>query len=439
MSAEIRPSGAWDAGPQRSMAARGRAVAVVAVAALLAAALAGGSCAAEPSEPKAPPPPAAPAFYTFSVSRIRNIRADGFDFMRDDDRRLKVRLAFADCTAVPDRLRGHAETVARSLLEAGPVWVFPCGRPKGAADEVWACVWTEKGWLAEVLIRAGYAVRRKPPEADALEAFDPAGTSNAGPLPAGGAFASAGCKPVDGDTYDVQQAGGKSLRVRLYDVACQDAGDPPHTAATAAAEGCIGPAPVWVFPCYPARSTEEPRVRLWTRKGWLAQVLLNGRLATSHEDPLAAAVAKPGPPKDPAPATPDDPKDPDPASAKRPHPKGTPVKPEDLTWRPITVTAAKVSTGGMQGAETEVFSVPSGIWRVSWQCKPPKAGFRVLLNVYRVDEKWTSRVSSHHVTTLKGETGSSVLQTGPGQYWIKLACSADVDKIKVEVGEPPKE
>ncbi|MBE3134051.1 MAG: hypothetical protein IMZ55_11295, partial [Acidobacteria bacterium] len=274
MSAESRLSGAWRTGPQRSMAVRGRAAAaVVTVAALLAAALVGGARAAEPAEPKAaPPPPAAPAFYTFSVSRIRNIRADGFDFVRDDDRRLKVRLTFADCTAVSDRLRGHAETVARSLLEAGPVWIFPCGRPKGAADEVWACVWTEKGWLAEVLIRAGYAVRRKPPEADALEAFDPAGTSNAGPLPAGGSYASAGCKPVDGDTYEVTQAAGKSLCVRLYDVTCQGAGDPPHTAANAAAEGCIGGAPVWVFPCSPARSGEEPRVRLWTRKGWLAQV-----------------------------------------------------------------------------------------------------------------------------------------------------------------------
>ena len=414
------------------------AAALVSALALVAMA-AGGSPAAETTGPPSqPPPPSAPAFYTFSVSRIRNIQGDSFDFERDNGKRLRVRLAWADCMGVSDRLRGHAETIARNILETSPVWVLPCGRPKGVADEVWACVWTDKGWLSEVLIRAGYAVRRKLPEADSREAFDPAGTTNKAPPPPAPAFASTACKVVEGDVFEVMQ-GTRAQPVRLFDVTCTGVEEPPHAAAKAAAQQCLGEAMVWVFPSSPPKPGDDLRVRLWTPKGWLSHVLLDQKLAVAYADPLAAAVAKPSPPKDQAPPTSDDPKDPGPAAAKRPRAKESPTKPEALTWRPITVAAAKVSTGGMQGAETETFQVPSGIWRVSWNCKPPKAGFRVLLNVYRVDEKWSSRVSSHHVATLKGESGSSVLRTGPGEYWIKLSCSAEVEGIKIEVGEPPKE
>jgi endonuclease YncB( thermonuclease family) len=411
------------------------AAALVSALALVAMAAGGAPAAETTGPPSQPPPPSAPAFYTFSMSRIRNIEGDSFDFERDNGKRLRVRLAWADCMGVSDRLRGHAETIARSILETAPVWVFPCGRPKGVADEVWACVWTDKGWLSEVLVRAGYAARRAPPDAASLEAFDPAGTTNKAPPPPAPAFASTACKVVEGDVFEVMQ-GSRAQPVRLFDVTCTGVDEPPHDAAKAAAQQCLGEGMVWVFPSSPPKPGDDLRVRLWTSKGWLSHVLLDQKLAVAYADPLKPDTETAGPKPKPQPAKGDDPKEP--PAPRKGRPSDTAPKADEIKWRPISIAAAKVFEGGMQGAETGTFQVPSGIWRVSWNCKPPKAGFRVLLNVYRVDEKWSSRVSSHHVTTLKGESGSSVLRTGPGEYWIKLACSAEVEGIKVELGEPSK-
>jgi len=375
-----------------------------------------------------PAPPAAPAFFTVSIGRVRNIQAESFDFVRDDQKRVRVRLAGADCSKMPDRIRGIAETILRNVLEAEPVWVFPLGHPKGNAGDVWAHVWTKKGWLSEVLIRADYAMRRTDLDLASLERCDTTGTATKGQPPALPAFAAASCKPVDGEVYEVDR-GGTAVRVRLFDVTCAGADLP--TAAAGAAEKCVGSGPVWVFPCGPQKRGQDMRVRIWTAGGCIAAALLKQDLAKRYADPYKAQIqtasadptSKPVEPPKPRPVSP------------RPRPKRR--GPQPLKWTPVSISAAKVARGGMQGAETKTFTVPApGVWRVTWKCEPPKAGLRVMLNVYRVDEKWQTRVSSHHVVTLKGLTGQRVLQTPPGTYWIKLVCSDDWDGITVELGEP---
>jgi len=391
--------------------------------------LVGSAPGAEPESGAVPP--AAPAFFTISIGRVRHIQADSFDFQRDDQKRVRVRLAGADCSKMPDRIRGIAQTILRNILEVEPVWVFPVGRSKGSTGEVWAHVWTKKGWLSEVLIRANYALRRAGPDPASLDAPETTGTTNKGEAPGLPAFAAVSCKPVDGETYEVDR-GGTPVRVRLFDVTCAAA----PTAAAGAAETCIGNGPVWVFPCGPQKPGQDLRGRIWTSGGgWISAALLKQDLAKRYADPYKATVetASADPTPGPVAPTPVAPKPtPEPVTPRPRRPRG----PQPIKWTPIAISAAKVAKGGMQGAETRTFTVPPpGIWRVTWTCEPPKAGFRVLLNVYRVDDKWQSRVSSHHVATLKGTRGQQVLRTPPGNYWLKLSCSDDWDGITVELGE----
>ncbi len=382
------------------------------------------------AEPAAEPaPPAAPAFFTVSIGRVRKIQADSFDFVRDDQKRVCVHLVGADCSKMPDRIRGIAQTILQNVLEAQPVWVFPGGHVKGKSDEMWGCVWTTKGWLSEVLIRADYAMRRTDLDLASLERCGTTGTATKGQVPALPAFAAASCKPVDGETYEVDR-GGTAVRVRLFDVTCAGADTP--TAAAGADEKCVGSGPVWVFPCGPQKRGQDMRARIWTAGGWISAALLKQDLAKRYTDPYKAEIqtASADPTSKPVPPT------------SKPRPTSLPPRkkskgPQPTKWTPVSISAAKVRKGGMQGAETQTFAVPApGIWRVTWKCEPPKTGFRVLLNVYRVDEKWQTRVSSHHVATLKGTTGQQVLRTPPGNYWIKLSCSDDWDGITVELGEP---
>jgi len=250
-----------------------------------------------------PPPPAAPAFFTVSIGRLRNIQADSFEFQRDDQKRVRVRLAGADCSKMPDRVRGISESIIRNLLESKPVWVFPCGRPKDRTDEVWAHVWTKKGWLAEVLIRAGYVVRRTDLDAASLDMPDAAGMTNKGPPPGAPAFAAVSCRPVDGETY-VLDRGGFTARVCLFDVTCADVGTP--TAAVGAAEKCVGAGPVWVFPCGPQKRGADLRGRIWTAGGWISAALLKQDLAKRYADPYKAPTrtASAGPAPKPVGTTP---------------------------------------------------------------------------------------------------------------------------------------
>ena len=258
---------------------------IIRAAAALAAALTGTllTAAADAAEPAAgPPSPAAPAFFTVSIGHIRNIQADSFEFQRGDLKRVRVQLAGADCSKMPERIRGMAQTITRSLIEAEPLWVFPLGRPKGTTDQVWAHVWTRKGWLAEVLIRADYAMRRGDLDPASLDPPDPTGTTTKGPPPVAPAFAATSCKPVDGEAYNVVR-GGATVRVQLFDVACPDSGTSAVTVG--AAETCIAGGPVWVFPCGSQKRGAATRGRIWTAGGWVSAALLARDLAQRHRHP----------------------------------------------------------------------------------------------------------------------------------------------------------
>jgi len=303
-------------------------------AAVLAAALAGTllTVAAGAAEPATgPPPPAAPAFFTVSIGRIRNIQADSFEFQREDLKRVRVQLAGADCSKMPERIRGMAQTIIRSLTEAEPVWVFPLGRPKGSTDQVWAHVWTKKGWLAEVLIRADYAMRRTDLDLASLDPPDPTGTATKGPPPVAPAFAATSCKPVDGETYNVVR-GGVTVRVQLFDVTCPDSGTSVVTIA--AAETCVGDGPVWVFPCGPQKRGAATRGRIWTAGGWVSAALLARDLAKRHADPYKAPVRTAAVGPAPTPGT------------VSPPTRPTPRIPKELTWPSASISPAKLQEIG---------------------------------------------------------------------------------------------
>ncbi|HUU11347.1 MAG TPA: hypothetical protein VM431_12545 [Phycisphaerae bacterium] len=396
------------------------------VVCVLAAAVA---AAAEPTS--GPARPAAPAFYTVSIGRVRNIQADCFEFERDDRKRTRVRLACADTLNVPDRIRGMAETIVRNILETGPVWVFPCGSPKDRPEEVWADVWTPKGWLSERLIRAGYAMRRKDLDVASLTAFDPTGTTTEGPVPADPAFASARCAPSGGDTFEVDRAG-KKVRVRLFYVTCQGLDQP--AAADAAAQKCAGDDPVWVFPCCPAKAGEDARVRVWTRRGWMATELLKQKLATRYDDPFKAEIqtASATPPPTPKPTKdPDTGTTPDPGTTPTKTSSGKPGDPE-FTWREVTVPKGKADS---LSCESGTFAVTSELWRISWTLKPVRVRGPINLNVYRVDEKWNVKTSSAHVTAFKGQTGAKYVRAKPGQFWVRVTGSNEL-VMKVEEAVP---
>jgi len=389
-----------------------------------------GPAATDPAAkpPPAPPPPSEPAFHTVSIGRIPTIGPDGFVFTDDDARPIRVVLADADSSQIHDRLRGHAETVATSLLRENPVWVFPVGAEKGASDPavVYARAWTGKGWLGETLIRAGYAARREEMPADALDPVPPiAAPSQPPPAPGDGAFASSVLKPAGGGTFEVSRSG-KPVAVRLFDVAGRPEAD--EAAAARVAERSLAAGAVWVFPCAAVKPGEPLPVRVWTPEGWLASRLVQEGLAVALADPY----------KPPAPATPAPGPKPPPGPVK-PKPTAKPDEPEgDIVWTPVTLSAVKIAAGGMQGVETSVFEVPYGVLRITWDCEPERVGSIVLLNLYRVDDKWKTRVSSHHVQTMKGQQGARALRVTPGRFWLKLSCTADLDGVKVEVARPKK-
>ncbi|MBL7140977.1 MAG: hypothetical protein ISS74_08715 [Planctomycetes bacterium] len=400
---------------------------------------------APPASPPDLPLPAPPAFYTVSIGRIPTIGPDWFEFRDDAGQLLRVVLADADSSQVHDRLHGHAETVAVSLLREDPVWVFPTGAEKGSADPLtlYARVWTHKGWLGEVLIRAGYALRREEVPPNTLGPVPPiAAPKGAPPAPADGAFASPVLKPAGGAAFEVHRQG-KPVQVRLFDVTGRPDANPAAVALVAERSTTAGPA--WVFPCGMPKPGEPLPVRVWTSHGWLDTMLVQENAAVALADPYkppappaspATPAEKPKP--DPPPAKPDPAQKPLPGPAKPDPPKDPEPAEGDIVWTPVTLTAKTIATGGMQGVETDVFEVPYGAIRMTWDCEPGRVGSIVILNLYRVDDQWQTRVSSHHVQTMKGQQGARALRVTPGRYWLKLSCTADLEGVKVEVAKPKK-
>ena len=436
---------------QGTTLSRGRMRPAAALMPLMAGALVlvGAWCAAAPAQTTEAAVPAPPAFYTQSIGRISDIQGDSFRFAAGEGRMVRIRLMDADCQPLGEATTQQAAAVATNLLQASPVWVFPIGQTKaGGTDEIWADVWTDKGWLSQVLIRAGYAQKRTEPTPSSLSPADAAGTSNKGPAPAAPAFVAAACTLQSGNTFEIDQ-GGKKVNARLFDTTCEGLSDAQRSDANATASQLFAKGGVWVFPCAPIRDakTSVP-VRIWTAEGWLSDILVKAGQAQrgeAVEKPAADATAQAAPAPKPQPVR---------------KPPEKPAEPA-VDWQPISVTLAKhkrsssagsmwsreIRTGeGDLGAmdntsaalESNIFKITSGVWRLAWETKGEKAHLNV--TVFRCGGKSPdspSKVGSSQVATYAATSGAPVLRTTPGSYWVRFMGAANVT-VKAEEATPKK-
>jgi len=381
-----------------------------------AAPTAGAEAAQEEAVP--PPMPAAPAFYTASMSRIHHIGPAVFTFEDDAGKRFQIRLSCADCSKVYDRQQGLAQTVSENILRAEPVWIFPCGADRDAPDPiVYACVWTKNGWLAERLIKAGYALRREGLSAALLQA-PPAIHVDADKarLPEGGAYCASTLTPADGDAFEVQR-GDRTVKIRLFDVACQGA-------VSDAAAACCDEKPVWVFPCGPSARGPAP-ARIWTAHGWLHERLLARHVASRYENPYKPGTTKTASgSSDPVPTPPSRPSTGHSASEKKPK----------FTWRQVSVTLSTPGTPGkgQLHIRTNRFEISSPFWRVTWEAEPVFSGNAVVVNVFKVRP---SGIAATIIWAGTGRKGQHVVQRGPGTYYVNVTSPKNVD-LTIEEAVP---
>lgn len=402
---------------------------LLAAAALGAAPEAPASTAPASASPAALPLPSQPAFSTRAVSRIRSIDGDAFTFECDDRRVITIRLADADCRALGSAAVESAKSIATNLLQTGTVWVFPCGQTKGAAgDEVWADVWTAKGWLSDVLIRAGYASRRPDAGAAALTAVEkPCASTEGAPPPPAPAFAAAACTSSEGDALEVEHKGRK-IKVTLADVTCQGLDSAKRDAAAATTTRLLQAGPFWVFPCQ-AMKGQDPntiRGRVWTQRGWLSNALLQeGSARRMEESERHAATPAAGPATSAAKTGPA-------VSSPRTAPK-TPAAPsgEQTKWREIPLTPSGATAMSCQSTRFKI-EVPQ--WRVSWNLTPWRTGSPTSITVCRVEENVATGGVSKHVGSFTGLSGNATVRAQPGTFWIQITGSGKLD-VKVEVPE----
>jgi len=379
-----------------------------------------------PAAAPAPPLPAPPAFHTGSIGRISEIAGDSFVFTGEGRKKVRVRLAHANCAPLGKTAETNATIVAKNILETEPVWVFPCGKAKGTPeDEIWACVWTSKGWLAEVLIRAGYAQRRTALDPAALEpAAAPCSPAPGCPGPCQPAFAAASCAVSEGDAFDTEHAGRK-YKVQLADVTCQGLEESQREAAKAEAARLLAAGPVWVLPCSVRRGAgqDEACALVWTQGGWLSDALIKAGLAKPGQ---ADKPATPGPAGGVKPPTPG----PGSTTPPAPPPKPDSPKPGDqMKWREVPLR----KTGGMvMSCRSGRFKIDVPEWRVSWNLKPWRTNSPVSFTICRVDENVVSGGVSTHVASFAGQSGSTYVRAQPGTCWIQVTGSPEL-VVKVEV------
>jgi len=377
--------------------------------------------AAAPPDPSLPAPP---AFFTVGVSRISTIEGDSFHLTLEGGKVVTVRLADADCHGLDLRARDSAKAVASGILETQPVWIFPLGHNvTPATDELWAEVWTPKGWMGEVLVKAGYAVSRSGLDAGSLVPFGVGAAAGTGSPPSAPAFLCTSCTTADGIVYEMEGAGHR-LRGRLADVAV----DPSQGgAAKDVATRLLGAGPVWVFPSNAGRVGPggEFRVRLWTREGWLSEALIKAGAAKrgTPDDKMPAAAQPTGSAPTPAaPAT----------GATGSAPKSGSFG--GMSWRPIAISKSKGGTFEWQSAN---FKVSQPTIRLSWNLKPVRRAFSVAVSLMRLDdEQGPGGGSSTNACAFAGPAGSQILHVRPGDYWIHVAGSIETNVTVEELFGP---
>jgi len=364
-------------------------------------------------------PPAPPAVCTTYLSAVTKIQGDSFHF-EWQGRTMTIRLRDADSSDLDPPRRQSAVFLAAQLLEAEPFWIFPCA-PLKADTEVLARVWTKKGWLSEILIKSNLAKRRSDvaavtfPPAEAPSAAAPADV----PPPPPPAFAAPIQKIVAGDTFEVQQEG-KTVRIRLYDAAC--AGDTDRAKELAAQT--LGTGPVWIFPSSQRKldAGDDLPVRIWTARGWLADVLVAASAARHYPDPDKALEER----TEKKAATPAQPPS-QPAEEK----SGSSTPPK-VVWREVPVTVAKSSTHSI---ETAVFTIPSSEWRLSWDLKRVMQHAAILVNVCYVDPRYSEvKRSMKPAASFTADRGSTLIRHKPGQYYLRIAGAKGLN-VKVEYSQ----
>jgi endonuclease YncB( thermonuclease family) len=366
-------------------------------------------------------PPAPPAVYTTYRVAVTKIQGDSFQF-EWEGRTMTIRLRDADSSDLDPPRRQSAAFLAAQLLETEPFWIFPCAPLNpGAPGEVRARVWTKKGWLSEILIKSNLAKRRSDV---AAVTFTPAEAPSAAapadvPPPPPPAFAAPIQQIVAGDTFEVQREG-KTVRLRLYDAACE--GDADRAKELAAQT--LGTGPVWIFPSSQRKldAGDDLPVRIWTARGWLADVLVAASAARHYPDPDKALEERlPAPPLQERAK---------PASAAEPK-SGDPMTPK-FVWHRVSVTVAKQSTHGMV---TDLFTIPSSEWRLSWDMERVMKRLSILVNIFYVDPEFSEvQRSTKPLGGFNGDRGSTVIHHKPGQYYLHIAGAKELN-VTVEYSQ----
>ena len=404
-----------------SDAGNSRAARVLAALLLVVISLAGARRAEAAGEASPPPPP---AVYTTHLSAVTKIQGDSFQF-EWKGRTMTIRLRDADSSDLDPPRRQSAAFLAAQLLEAEPFWIFPCTPLNpGAAGEVQARVWTQKGWLSEILIKSNLAKRRSDVAAATFTPAEapPAAAPADVPPPPPPAFAAPIQQIVAGDTFEVQREG-KTVRLRLYDAACE--GDADRAKELAAQT--LGTGPVWIFPSSQRKldADDDLPVRLWTARGWLADVLVAASAGKYYADPdkdLEERTEKKA-------ATPDQP------PSQPAEKKSGPSTPPKVVWREVPVTEAKSST---HSTESAVFTIPSSEWRLSWDLKRVMQHASILVNVCYVDPRYSeAKRTMKPAASFSADRGSTLIRHTPGQYYLRITGAKELN-VKVEYPEKVK-
>ena len=372
-------------------------------------------------------PPAPPAVYTTYRVAVTKIQGDSFQF-EWEGRTITIRLRDADSSDLDPPRRQSAVFLAAQLLEAEPFWIFPCAPLKaGAPGEVRARVWTQKGWLSEILIKSNLAKRRSDVAAVTFTPAEapPAAAPADVPPPPPPAFAAPIQQIVAGDTFEVQREG-KTVRLRLYDAACAADAD----RAKELAAKTLGTGPVWIFPSSQRKLGPENDlpVRIWTREGWLADALVKAEAAKYFADPdkaLEERIVKKG--AEPAPPTP--------AQTPAKPTAGAPGSstPEKTVWRRVGVSTALKSTHTI---ESTVFKIPAAQWRFSWNLKRVMQHAAIHINVCYVDPRYSeAKRSITPAESFTADRGSTIIRHVPGQFYLRIQGATELNVV-VEYPEP---
>ncbi len=376
--------------------------------------------AARGAEDSGPFPPS-PAVYTARVSSVGEIYGDRFRFTPGLET-MTIRLADATCDSLEDDRARRAASLATDLLRDEAFWIFPRA-PLKAGAEVPARVWTRKGWLSEVLIKAHLGLRAPSvPTASAEVGEASLFASKRTPgAPFAPAFRATLKRVLATDRYELDR-NGRPMGVRLFDA------EAAGTNAEAAIRETVGDGPVWVFPSSQRsfKPDQNLPVRIWTAKGWLSDVLIARGKAKRFRDPDLAQLEV-DPPK----------ADPTPQPTRRPPGQKYDV---DWVWEPVSVSTAKSAT---HGCESSVFTIPAGTeWRLAWDLKRSLSAVAVIVNVLWIDEG-LSEVSraGKNVRTFARDRGVEVIRHRPDRacrFYVRVSGASDLN-IRIDYKKPVKE